>query len=115
MNLLKNLFFLCIACDAALNDSSETDSSFPLCQSCFQSLIPCPPLCKNCGGPVCITQSECTQPWLSRPEIQSYSARYIFYSTENDPGYKVLRRWKIQRGILLDRKLLTPLSELQKH
>jgi predicted amidophosphoribosyltransferase len=103
------LFFRCISCQMGLDPRTDQDS-FPLCQTCLQSLIDCPPLCRHCGSPLCATQptEKCLRPWIQHSEIQSYSARYLL----NEAGYVVLRKWKIQRGTLFDRRLLTSHANL---
>lgn len=98
-----NLFVQCVSCRGSI--SFETDSSsFPLCRICFENLVTCPELCNQCGSPLCLTQSPplCQRPWILRPGVQSYSARYLLL----DSTYKILKRWKIQSGIFFDRKIL---------
>lgn len=95
----------CIACRVPL--SLKTDLPFfPICSLCSKSLLDCPSLCKNCGGPAC--QIECTRPWIQNPGIHSFSARYLSIQ----PGYSVLRKWKIRRGPFFDRQILKPSDTL---
>ncbi len=92
--------FKCIGCKQSLNELG----AFPLCSICQDSLVPCPPLCKHCGSPICPTHlnEQCLRPWNDTSLIQSYSARYILLGH----GYAVLKRWKLHRGSIFDRRIL---------
>lgn len=92
--------FQCPACKQT-GASAET---FPLCRECDQSLVPCPRLCPSCGGHTCEdpSSSVCSRPWLQQTELDSFTARYLLI----EPGYRVLRRWKMSRGPVLDHRIL---------
>ncbi len=106
-------FFRCVGCQWVLNFDQDR-FSFPFCRVCSESLVDCPPLCSHCGSPICLTQDQnsfsCLRPWIRRSEIHSYSGRYLLLNK----GYQVLKRWKIQGGILLDRQVLK-MNPLQGH
>jgi len=100
---LLTLLFRCISCHSGFSPSEDL-SSFPLCQTCLQRLGDCPVLCKNCGSPHCPSgyPSDCLRPWVHHSAIHSYSARYLLFES----GYRVLRKWKTQRGSLWDQQIL---------
>jgi len=106
---MLSLFCRCVSCKAGM-DLSTDQNSFPLCLICYQSLVTCPQLCRHCGSPLCpeYAKDRCRRPWIHRPEIHSYSSRYLLLN----PGYTVLRRWKIHQGLLFDRRVLNPNTEL---
>ncbi len=81
----------------------------PLCKHCLSSLVPAPILCPNCAGLSC-EPARCSKPWVSHPGIDSFSARYLCI----EPGYRVLKRWKVAQGSALDRKILVPDPRLTK-
>ena len=92
----------CIACESTL--SQQDKGAFPLCLLCISSLQDCPSLCPNCASPACLLNGglSCSRPWIHRPQIHSYSARYLLFKNT----YQVLKRWKSRRGLLFDRKVL---------
>lgn len=100
---MLSTFFLCIACREALSHPAPS----PLCEPCASSLVTAPPLCPRCAGLSCPRES-CKKPWISHPEIDSYSARYLCI----EPGYRILKRWKVTQGPALDRKILIPDARL---
>lgn len=79
-------------------------ASFPLCESCRKSLFHCPVLCPQCASPVCsgLTNEACKRPWVVNTEIRSFTARYLLL----EPGYSVLRKWKVRGGPAFDRQIL---------
>ncbi len=94
------MFSLLTACISCYADTHL--KFFPLCRLCSESLSLCPPLCPNCASPLCISQKQCTRPWISNTQIQSYSARYLLL----DRSYEVLKTWKKRRGPIFDRIVL---------
>lgn len=74
--------------------------TFPLCQNCADSLIPCPPICSRCGGLGC--SENCARPWVTNHPIATFTALYLLVGQ----GYTVLRRWKGLRRPLFDRRVL---------
>lgn len=94
---------------------TEDRHFFPICSTCYRSLVPAPRLCPSCGSPSCGVElraeesPRCSRPWILRPEIESYSARYLLLGK----SYEVLKRWKIHGGILLSRRILRPSTLLQ--
>ena len=106
------LFFQCRACQLSLGFSLNV-RSFPLCESCLDSLVSSPSLCAACASPLCEAeprQSTCLHPWVQNSEIDSYSARYLLI----EPGYTVLRKWKINQGLLFSRRVLSSTQSLLK-
>lgn len=100
------LLFQCIAC----REGAPLPDTAPLCSECATSLLPAPALCPHCAGPAC-PQGECSRPWVCHPGIDSFAARYVCV----EPGYRVLRRWKVTQGPALDRRVLTPDPRLLEH
>lgn len=98
---MLSILFKCISCGLG-----PQRSSFPLCETCFQSLVPCPRLC-SCGSPIC-PETGCDRPWAQNAAIQSYRARYALI----EPGYTVLKRWKKSGGRIFDRRILNPDSSI---
>jgi predicted amidophosphoribosyltransferase len=94
--------FICIACE----DGGAPLRSLPLCPPCLESLVTAPRLCPSCAGLGCVP-TECRRPWTSHPGIDSFAARYLCIQ----PGYRVLKRWKITQGAALDRRVLVPDAE----
>ncbi len=111
---MLSLFTRCISCQSNLQMTTDRNY-FPLCLICSESLVSCPNLCKNCGSPLCLPlgpqdpNPTCARPWISNPCINSYSARYLLIN----PGYSVLRKWKIHGGILFDRQVFKSNSLIQ--
>ncbi len=100
--MLSFLLLHCVSCQVSFNGNQD-QGSFPLCRLCNEKLIPCPHLCSACGSPVCRENgTNCTRPWILRPEIHSYSSRYLLLN----PCYSVLKKWKTRRGRIFDRKIL---------
>ncbi|MGK5082353.1 phosphoribosyltransferase family protein [Bdellovibrionota bacterium FG-1] len=99
--------FICPAC----RQPSGTLGSFPLCELCVTSLIPAPALCPHCAGVECAQAPNCLRPWMKIPDppIDSFWALYLLVG----PGYRVLRRWKINRGIGFNRQILKPTAALR--
>lgn len=98
LDLPLALLFRCASCD----EPAPTRSSFPLCDSCSESLRDCPPLCSSCASPLCIAQGTCLRPWASHAAIRTYHARYLLIGA----GYRTLRRWKTRSGPLFTRRIL---------
>src|SRR3954467_2009268 len=103
---MLSLLFQCIAC----REGAPTPATAPLCEPCAASLISSPRLCPHCASPAC-PATECARPWIAHPGIDSFSARYL----NLEPGYRVLRRWKVTQGLALDRRVLIPDPELTRH
>lgn len=91
---------LCPVCS-----SSTSFKHFPLCGNCSRSLLISPPLCPRCSSPQCLQSTEkiCLRPWVRFSEIQSFHALYAL----TPPCYRVLRIWKLKKGPILDRKVLS--------
>ena len=53
-------------------------------------------------------EGACRKPWISHPGVDSFSARYLCV----EPGYRVLKRWKLTQGSALDGKILVPYPPL---
>ncbi|MGZ3688829.1 MAG: ComF family protein [Bdellovibrionota bacterium] len=98
------VFFKCAGCDGV----PDLDS-FPLCACCRVSLIRAPRLCESCGGAICLGLSSpesprCLRPWIRQEELATLSAGYLLLN----PGYRVLKKWKLHGGPLFDRQVLKP-------
>src|SRR4051812_19364929 len=90
-----SFLFQCIVCHLPISYGG-------LCAGCDKSLVSAPPLCPRCAGFSC--SSRCRKPWISSQEVDSFSARYLCI----EPGYRVLKRWKVNQGALaLDRRILS--------
>ncbi|MEO7165145.1 MAG: phosphoribosyltransferase family protein [Bdellovibrionia bacterium] len=101
---MLHFFLQCIGCEQPIGQRARS-----LCNACEDSLLTSPPLCSQCGSPVCPINSDqdCTRPWVSRinkegGRIDSYSARYLMIGQ----GYTVLKKWKLHRGPVFDRQIL---------
>lgn len=98
-----SLFFNCIACKGPLNPLPP-----PLCGPCSNALdTASPSLCSRCGSPFCPLQRDphsCLRPWVTRPQIHSFSTRYLLIGRR----YETLRRWKICSGLAFDHSVLRP-------
>jgi predicted amidophosphoribosyltransferase len=101
---MLHLFLQCMSCEQGISHRTQS-----ICNACEGSLLSSPPLCFQCGSPVCPMTSDrcCTRPWVSRINqegggIDSYSARYLMIGQ----GYTVLKKWKVHRGPVFDRQVL---------
>ena len=102
-NPMLSLFLICIACQGEVTDRA----SLPLCGPCLESLVTAPDLCPNCAGLTC-EKDKCLRPWISHPAIDAFHARYLCI----EPGYRVLKRWKVTQGRALDKQILKPDSRI---
>lgn len=104
-----HFLFRCVGCEGPFL-SGDRGQFFPLCGVCAESLYDCPNLCDSCASPACVAsetrgrRAPCLRPWVHRPEVDSYSARYLLLG----PTYRVLKRWKAKRGVLFSRQVLKP-------
>jgi predicted amidophosphoribosyltransferase len=90
----------CVACKGSITDWA----TLPLCTSCCNCLVDCPPLCKTCG---LLCTQECLFPWR-KGNVDQFSARYLLMGQ----GYQVLKCWKIHPGPFFDRLVLKNSKEL---
>jgi predicted amidophosphoribosyltransferase len=102
---MLHFFVQCTCCEQPIESHTQS-----ICKACEGTLLSSPPLCPECGSPVCpMTHSDlsCTRPWVARINqerggIHSYSARYLMIGQ----GYQVLKKWKLHRGPIFDRQVL---------
>lgn len=97
------MLFRCASCNEL-----PSFAAFPICKDCESHLVRAPSLCPGCGGLHC-TPLRCERPWRGEPdqnEIASYTALYLSV----EPGYSVLKRWKVAGGPLFDRRVLVSKS-----
>lgn len=99
--------FLSLSLECPVCGDRPALRTLPLCPECIGSLIRCPPLCAECGETDC-TPAACARPWRSPPSsgarVQVLGATYLLLAR----GYRVLKRWKVQQGLLFDRQVLAP-------
>jgi predicted amidophosphoribosyltransferase len=125
-------FLKCVACRSPLNTSNHS-----LCLFCQQSLIPAPPLCPSCAGPLEGPNDEdptaslqpqeplpsenaphlplcsplsCRRPWA---QMKTPSGQRAIDSFQAEyllvgRGYTVIKRWKAQQGSGLHAHVLKP-------
>jgi predicted amidophosphoribosyltransferase len=87
----------CVAC----GEGDVERGSLPLCRSCQEGLVSAGSLCPRCGGAVC-QPDRCLREWAEIEGADSYSARYLCL----EPGYRVLKRWKVTQSSLLEGRVL---------
>jgi predicted amidophosphoribosyltransferase len=103
--MMLSLFFQCPGC----REAAPSPETLPLCADCAASLVASPALCAGCASPTC--GGACSRPWVAPGAVASYSARYLMVG----PGYRVLRRWKINSGTVFDRHVLNADARLRAH
>ena len=97
LSLVTSLLIRCQSCS-----QGAEPRSFPLCSACLAALRACPPLCSACGGPDCGT-GPCLRPWVRDRVFASISGQYL----GTEPGYTVLKRWKVAAAPLFDTRVLS--------
>jgi competence protein ComFC len=102
LNLRKLLGILCPSCSCP-----HEGKSIPFCENCLSNLTACPPLCQNCGSPLCSQKEDpflfhCEHPWNQTPEIDSYQALYLL----SNLSLPVIRQWKKQRTLFSNQQIL---------
>ena len=97
-----------LLCPACRKPASH--EALPWCQSCWDSRVPCPPPCSECGGIGCPVDGPCLRPWLRfadwLPRRPNLSCQYLLVG----PGYRLLRSWKTRPGGLTQNRVLGSLQ-----